>query len=298
MKITAESVSLDSPSPLPLVPYFVPTPSKREQLEDGESRHATEGFSNPLFTREQSDEYAKTHFSCEEVSLKAIASVLHENYLRRVEEASSTSQSLRKLYFPSGNGDFNPDLPQQMMDFYASFMQADFNPHATIGQRSELFLDSDHPEPLKAYEVFARSRENETDFFDVSFAKACLEVVARGNPLKHGVVNSDPKLTREIKIGTDKELRVVTTKREVGSFDFSGETVALKDRQAGLLDYGSLDKNDTEVVDFLTRYNRDLGRTPELQEARSKLGVILASNPGIVNPVVESIFLTRTGTGD
>lgn len=283
MSFSETTVSTESSSTLPLVPYIVGHPL--EYSEEG-----TPG----LFTREAADAYVDEYFACHEVAKEALASVLHENYKRRTEEAAEASKSLLDAYIVDDERTFNPELSESSMSFYIDFRQVDSEPHATLGERRDIFLSRDHPEPMKAYEIFARSRENETDFLDVSFAKRCLEMVAGSRIVTPINTPALPKLTRAIKIPPHTNSRVITTKTEVGSFQpYDDDTVVLKSRQAGLLDYDKLAPSDLEVVDYLTNYKRSLGRTSELEDARRQLQAILEDSPGAVRPVVESLYLVR-----
>lgn len=268
MKI--DNLTLDSKSPLPLVPYFT--------------------YDAPGVSRRLSREVANEVCVQNGLARCAVESVLHENYKRRMAEAHDTSEAVRNSFFDQ-EGTFR-GTPEEMSD-YVRFRQIDANPYPTIGERVQLFTDPDHPQPLEAYEIFARPRSPEEDILDLSFARDCLKLISQNTATEEGAFRL-PKLSRKI-IDDGVDQRVVTTKVSVGTFEMKNgdnlETIRLTSRQAGLIDYSTLDPHQQEVVDSLTHYNRERGRTEELRCARAALWEILRDKP--VQPVVESLYLTR-----
>lgn len=266
MKI--DNLTLDTESPLPLVPYF--------------------SHDAPDVSLSLSRETAKQAYINSALARAAVESVLHENYKRRVQEAAGASKALRDYYFHP-DGTFREEVHDEIDD-YTRFRCIDANQHATIAERVGLFLDSSHPEPLKAYEIFAHSRDPKEDMLDLSFAHHCLKLISPSTAVEE-VEPRLPKLSRKIEVD-DTDQRVVTTKARVGSFQWAGgDIIRLTSRQAGLIDYRQLESHEQAVVDYLTYYDRRLGRTEELDHAKTTLRDILSNKP--VQPVVESLYLTR-----
>lgn len=260
---------LEVRSTLPLVPYFSNAGS---------------------FDKAEAYSFAREHFVASKMSLVAVASVLQENYQRRIEEAEEVSRSLRELYF---DDDATFKLGVAELVRYTEFREVDSVRDATIGERVNLFLDSEHPDRLLAYEIFARSREDGEDFQDISFAAKCLSAIAGSNDVLESKVHTLPKLTRNIQLANGEQRHVVMGKTDVGSFVYGDETIGLKNRQAGIMNPKQLAPRDLVTIDTLVNYNRSLGRTEQLLEARSNLQDIIEQNPHAITPVVGSIYLTR-----
>lgn len=268
MKI--DNLTLETVSPLPLVPYFP--------------------HGGAEFSKELSREAARAISAQNGLAHKAVESVLRENFSRRVGEAHATVEAVRGELF-ADDGTFIGTAEE--LAAYTHFRCTDADPHRMVGQSLDVFTNPSHPRKLTAYEIFAHPRDPEDELHDLTFARNCLELISQGTAtelFEHRL----PKLSRRIDVdGVDQ--RVVTTKVSVGSFEIGEgakrETIRLTSRQAGLLDYNLLNAEQQSVVDWLTGYNRSRGRTKELNDARANLQEILKATPA--QPVVESLYLTR-----
>lgn len=266
-------LQLDTPSPLPLIPYIISDSSEHPKAVSETVIPALDLSNDTALPR------------------AIIDNVLRENYVRRISEAQRTAQAVTSKYFMP-DGTFRIDR-HHAIDDYASFRIVDANQHAKLGDRIRLFMDPAHLEELEAYEIFAH--QSQELFPDVSFARDCLALVAR----TAGEVGIDetasdalPKITRKIELA-QQSVRVVMAKTAVGQFVHNESLITLKSRKAGVLDYDELSPAEQQVVDTLTAHDPDDGRTADLMAARERLQSMVTDRPTLVTPVVESLYLTR-----
>lgn len=272
----------DQPSQLPLVAYFP-------------------GTVEPA-TRSGSDALAATAVApIAELPHTVVSNVLHENYSRRAQEANDTARPLYDELF-SDDHTLRDDEKSSVLDEYVRFRVADVELHAKFGKRVLLFLESNKPLHLNAYEIYARQCDAEEKFADLSFAASCFKrIVSHLNDSSVDYEADDtlrpslPKLTRVAPYDGDR-FAVVTSKVEIGNIDCGEDTYSLKSRKAGAFMISLIGDKQKEVIEMLHRYDRSRGRSEELLEARRALQSIIDSQPDLVRPVVESLYLTRRDT--
>ena len=228
---------------------------------------------------------------------EVLANVLHENFRRRVNEANGTlsgDPEFSSLFDEDGR--FMSDGEDDMVN-YSIFRQVDSSSSASAAARLELFIDNPYSAgKMSAYEIYARTRFNERDLYDVSFATSCLKIVAasRGIGVNYDVERSEPKLTRIVEDDKKRKFGVVTTKAAVGSLILGSEDfVTLKSRQAGAIPFDNLQSKEQDLLYSLYKHPRRKGRTDKLMEDRKKLGELIEDNPELALPIVESIYVAR-----
>lgn len=272
----------DSPSPLPLVSYI-----------PGAAEHASRTGTD-ILAKEKVGPIAG-------LPLEVVGNVLHENYKKRAEEAKAESRKVEKAIFYD---DHSLNESVISVSEYANFRFVDADLHSSLGKRAILFLSSQHPLRLNAYEIYARQGETGESFDSLIFARMCLEGISehlRRTNVEHELRDSHdkilPKLTRVTADSNGNRFGVITTKETVGIIECgNGDTFSLKSRKAGAFMLDLVEKYDNkDVLDFLAKYRRSQGRSEELMEARRALAEILQEQPDLVKPVVESVYLARNG---
>lgn len=282
------------------------------QSQPGAGEHATRDGSRML---------AETHCSDFGVHLPndVLASIFHENYKRRTEEAREAAEPVRASLFTDpndisafapasmkvANGDSLAHDPEynQLVSRFLEFKINDADHHARLGERVDNYLDNVEAFPFDAYEIFVRRCDKNELFGDVSFANSCMKaIVSRRKAAVYGGDDNTkhylPKLTRTIKAdnieptNSDK-YAVVTDKVEVGIFYEGDEKYTLKSRKAGAFLIDKYDLEHAAILDVLDGHNRSLGVTEELDQARTDLRELMQREPKLVIPVVESIYVAR-----
>lgn len=217
-----------------------------------------------------------------------IENVIAENYKRRIDEADATPKTFLGEPIDLSDG---ASVPLHLIGKFTEFRQQDLDPDLTIHQRSGLLVTY----VLPSYEIYAGIVDRDAPFLDKTFALECLRGISNGRfSVNDNADAQPPKLTRLIQ-DNQQELAVVTGKLTAGTY-LMQDVITLTSRQAGVLNYSDLPKDEKALIVNLAGYNRQNGRTDELRDMRDQLRELIGKRT--VTPLVESLYLARQSAMD
>ncbi|MGK2896433.1 MAG: hypothetical protein ACSLEY_02440 [Candidatus Saccharimonadales bacterium] len=185
-----------------------------------------------------------------------------------------------------GDATFHTDLANvEELHHYGKLRLSEFT-QQTFDDRVNLFIDGKY---MSGYEIFARSRLGEVDFFSSDFAVAALRKIALDRNLAH---------IQEIREGpiriskVDNAHAVIRSKLTLGLIDTLHGDIVLKTRRAGAALKEDVSSDDWQMMRNLSQRKIGAEDTDETTAWRKHLREMFQGNPAL-RPVMESLYLTR-----